>query len=46
MGSALAFGFGAAVHGILLIGVFFTAGVFRQARRNTPAAVGTGWKHV
>ena len=38
-GSALAFGFSAVVHSILLIGIFFTAGVFQHARRNAPASV-------
>ena len=42
VGSAMAFGFGAAVHSILLIGVFFTAEVFRRATRSTPAVVRTG----
>jgi uncharacterized membrane protein YccF (DUF307 family) len=37
LGSAMAFGFSAAVHSILLIGIFFTAEVFRRARRNSPA---------
>jgi hypothetical protein len=38
IGSAIVFGFSAAVHSILLIGIFFTAEVFRRARRNGPAA--------
>lgn len=38
VGSALVFGFSAAVHSILLIGIFFTAEVFRRVRRNNPAA--------
>jgi hypothetical protein len=33
----MAFGFSAAVHSILLVGIFFTAEVFRRARRNSPA---------
>ena len=33
VGSALVFGFSAAVHSILLIGIFFTAEVFRRARK-------------
>ena len=37
LGSAMAFGFSAAVHSILLIGIFFTTEVFRRARRNSPA---------
>ena len=37
LGSAMAFGFSAAGHSILLIGIFFTAEVFRRARRNSPA---------
>ena len=36
LGSAMAFGFSAAGHSILLIGIFFTAEVFRRARRNGP----------
>jgi hypothetical protein len=36
VGSAMAFGFSAAVHSILLVGIFFTAEVFRRARRNGP----------
>ncbi len=46
VGSAMVFGVSVVGHAILLIGVFFTAGVFRHARRNTSAVVGTGWKHV
>jgi len=46
VGSALVFGVSVVGHAILLIGIFFTAEVFRRARRNTPAVVGTGWKHV
>jgi hypothetical protein len=46
VGSAMVFGVSVVGHAILLIGVFFTAGVFRQARRNTSAVVGTGWKPV
>ena len=42
VGSALVFGVSAVGHAILLIGVFFTAGVFRHARRNTSAVVRTG----
>jgi hypothetical protein len=42
VGSAMIFGVGVVGHAILLIGIFFTAGVFRHARRNTSAAVGTG----
>jgi hypothetical protein len=42
VGSALVFGISAVGHAILLIGVFFTAGVFRHARRNTSAVVRTG----
>ena len=42
VGSALVFGVSAVGHAILLIGVFFTAGVFRHARRNTSAVAGTG----
>jgi hypothetical protein len=38
IGSAMVFGFSAAVHSILLIGIFFTAEVFRRARRNGPTA--------
>lgn len=38
IGSALAFGFSAAVHSILLVGIFFTADAFRRARRNMSAA--------
>ena len=45
VGSAMVFGVGVVGHAILLIGIFFTAGVFRRAR-NTPAVVGTGRKHV
>ena len=41
VGSAMAFGFSAAVHSILLIGIFFTDGVFRRARRNTEAVIRT-----
>ena len=42
VGSALIFGVSRVGHAILLIGVFFTAGVFRHARRNTSAVVRTG----
>ena len=42
VGSALIFGVSVVGHAILLIGVFFTAGVFRHARQNTSAGVGTG----
>ncbi len=42
VGSALVFGVSVVGHAILLIGVFFTAGVFRRARRNTQAVVRTG----
>jgi hypothetical protein len=42
VGSAMVFGVSVAGHAILLIGVFFTAGVFRRARRNTSAVAGTG----
>jgi len=42
VGSAMVFGVSVVGHAILLIGVFFTAGVFRHARRNTSAPVGTG----
>ena len=41
VGSALIFGVSVVGHAILLIGVFFTAGVFRLARRNTSAVVRT-----
>ena len=36
-GSALVFGISVIGHAVLLIGVFFTAGVFHRAWRNTPA---------
>ena len=42
VGSAMVFGFSVVGHAILLIGVFFTAEVFRRARRNTQAVVRTG----
>ena len=42
VGSAMVFGVGVVGHAILLIGVFFTAEVFRRARRNTQAVVRTG----
>ena len=42
VGSAMVFGVTVVGHAILLIGVFFTAGVFRRARRNTQAVVRTG----
>ena len=37
VGSAMVFGVSVVGHAILLIGVFFTAEVFRRARRNTSA---------
>ena len=42
VGSAMVFGVSVVGHAILLIGVFFTAEVFRRARRNTQAVVRTG----
>ena len=42
VGSALVFGASVVGHAILLIGIFFTAGVFRHARPNTSAVVRTG----
>ncbi len=40
VGSAMVFGVSVVGHAILLIGIFFTAEVFRRARRNTAAALG------
>ena len=37
VGSALVFGVSVLGHAILLIGIFFTAAVFRRARRSTRA---------
>ncbi len=42
VGSAMVFGVSVVGHAILLIGIFFTAGVIRHARPNTSAVVGTG----